>query len=161
MPPTTSSRRAPREVLFADREGFSPVDPDDVAAPGGAWNEASGTPSARPSSSGCSRLLEATRAWPSRVPSRRPSAWAGGEVALFTDGERSALGLALVDDSDTGALCAAVEEWYQAAFDTDATESGGATVLDGGGQVGVLRCDGPDVRLGIAPDEATASALAR
>ncbi len=44
---------------------------------------------------------------------------------------------------------------------TDATESGGATVLDGGGQVGVLRCDGPDVRLGIAPDEATASALAR
>ena len=88
-------------------------------------------------------------------------AWAGGEVALFTDGERSALGLALVDDGDTGVLCSAVEEWYQAAFQTDATESGGTTVLDGGGQVGVLRCDGPDVRLGIAPDEATATALAR
>ena len=71
------------------------------------------------------------------------------------------MGLALVDDGDTGVLCSAVEEWYQAAFQTDATESGGTTVLDGGGQVGVLRCDGPDVRLGIAPDEATATALAR
>ena len=149
------------EVLFADREGFAPVDPTDVEAPGGAWDEAERD-----------TLGAAELQWLFQAPGgdegraiegaeSAAHAWAGGELALFTEGERSALGLALVDDSDTGALCAAVEEWYQAAFETDATESGGATVLDGGGQVGVLRCDGPDVRLGIAPDQATAAALAR
>jgi hypothetical protein len=149
------------EVLFADRQGFSPADPVDVAALGGTWDEAERD-----------TLGAAELQWLFQAPGGDESlaiegadsaahAWAGGELALFTDGEQSALGLALVDDSDTGALCSAVEEWYQAAFEADATESGGATVLDGGGQVGVLRCDGPDVRLGIAPDQATASALAR
>ena len=33
-------------------------------------------------------------------------------------------------------------------------------MMDGGGQVGALHCDGRDVRLGIGPDEATAAALA-
>ncbi len=148
LPSTTA------EVLFADREGFRPVDAADVEAPGGAWDEA------RRDTIGAAELQ-----WLFAAPGGDESkaiegaeaaahAWAGGEVALFTDGERSALGLALVDDGDTGVLCSAVEEWYRAAFQTDATESGGTTVLDGGGQVGVLRCDGPDVRLGIAPDEA-------
>jgi hypothetical protein len=32
--------------------------------------------------------------------------------------------------------------------------------MTGGDQVGALRCDGRDVRLGIAPDQATALTLA-
>ena len=84
-----------------------------------------------------------------------------GELTLFTDGDRSALAVALVAKDDGAALCDAVQDWYPAAFDTTSEESGGVTVLAGGGQVGALACDGGDVRLGIGPDEATAVALSR
>lgn len=84
--------------------------------------------------------------------------WRGGEVSLFAQGERSAIALAL--EGEAG-LCAAVRAWYAAAFPsavrTD-TPDGGAR-FDAPDQDAVLACAGREVRLGIAPDLATAQAL--
>lgn len=88
--------------------------------------------------------------------------WAGGEVQLWTDGPRSAVGVALVDRG-AGELCDAVSDWYEAAFpDDDRVDTGIGEVLarDGATQDAVLRCGGAEVRLGVGPDLATARALA-
>jgi hypothetical protein len=90
------------------------------------------------------------------------AAWAGGEVHLWTDGLRSAVGVALVDRAE-GALCDAVADWYEMAFPSDkpvGTMAGEVLASDGVLQDAVLRCDGAEVRLGIGPDLATARTLA-
>jgi hypothetical protein len=147
------------EILYAERAGFTPLDASDVGDPGDDWDLA------RRDTFGAAPLL-----WLLQAPGgdegealdradEAARALAGGELALYTNGSRSALGLSLVDDTGGDTLCRAAEEWYQAAFDTSVAKLGGDTVLEGDGQVGVLRCDGDDIRLGIAPDQATASAL--
>jgi hypothetical protein len=153
--PTTTA-----EILYADRAGVDAVDPRDVPDAGGAWQQA------RRDSFGAAPLLWLFRAPGGDVDAAIRDAddaahrWAGGEVRVFADGARSALGLALVDSADKGRLCDAVERWYTASFDTSNADEGSATVMTGGDQVGALRCDGRDVRLGIAPDQATALTLA-
>ena len=147
-------------MLFADREGFSPVDPADVEAPGGA-----GTRPERDT------LGVAELQWLFQAPGGDESlaiegaesaahAWAGGEVARLPTASARRWASPWWT-SDTGGALHRRRGVVPGRVRTDATESGGATVLDGGGQVGVPRCDGPDVRLGIAPDEATASGLRR
>jgi hypothetical protein len=91
-------------------------------------------------------------------------AWAGGELHLWTDGPATAVGVALVDRTNQGTLCAAVADWYRAAFPGDRAaehRSGEKLARDGLAQDAVLRCDGRDVRLGIAPDLDAARALTR
>jgi hypothetical protein len=155
LPQTTA------EILFPDAAGGAPEDPADPASPGSGWTQA------RRDTLGAAPLL-----WLLQAPGGDEEAavdgaedaarqWAGDELTLFTDGDRSAMALALVARDDSGTMCDAVGEWYRAAFDTTSEESSGVTVLAGGGQVGALACDGRDVRLGIAPDEATAVALSR
>lgn len=157
--PTTSA-----QILFpqryATREGA--VDPRDPGTLGGAWRRA------RTDTIGAAELL-----WLFEAPGDDPqagiddpfgaaAAWAGGEVHLWTDGPATAVGVALVDRGN-GTLCAAVARWYAAAFpgDRDAERRPGETLArDGQAQDAVLRCGGRDVRLGIAPDLATARALA-
>jgi len=153
LPQTTA------EILFPEAAGEAPEDPSDPSSPGGGWTQA------RRDTLGAAPLL-----WLLEAPGGDEEAavdgaedavrqWAGGELTLFTDGDRSALAVDLVANDDGAVLCDAVQAWYQAAFDTTSDESGGVTVLAGGGQVGALACDGDDVRLGIGPDEATAVAL--
>lgn len=76
--------------------------------------------------------------------------WRGGEVSLWTQGEESAVALVLAG----AGLCDPVTEWWQAAA-TGAEEpaSGTEQVVRGttGGTVGVVSCDGEDVRVGIGP----------
>jgi hypothetical protein len=85
--------------------------------------------------------------------------WAGGRVRLFVDGPDSAVSLVLAAGDDGVALCEAVDQWYSAAF--GGGERDGDTVsFDGTDQDAVLRCVGAEVRLGIAPDLATAARLA-
>jgi hypothetical protein len=155
LPQTTAG------ILFPEAAGETPEDPTDATAPGRGWTQA------RRDTLGAAPLL-----WLLQAPGGDEEAavdgaedtvrqWAGGELTLFTDGDRSALAIALVAKDDGAALCDAVQDWYSAAFDTTSEESGGVTVLAGGGQVGALACDGGDVRLGIGPDEATAVALSR
>ncbi len=158
--PTTSA-----QILFPQRysarEGA--VDPRDPGALGGAWKRA------RTDTIGAAELL-----WLFQAPGDDPQvsiddplgaveAWAGGELHLWTDGPASAVGVALVDRAGDGTLCAAVARWYQAAFPRDRAAErrpGEALASDGGTQDAALRCGDRDVRLGIAPDLATARALA-
>jgi hypothetical protein len=148
------------EVMYADDTGMVPEDPRDPAQPPARWKVA------QHDTFGAAQLLWLLQAPGGDVSKAVAGAdeaarhWAGGEVVLSTKDDQSALGLALVDDRDGGTLCSAVEDWYQAAFGGSRAQDGDAVVMDGGGQAGVLRCDGRDVRLGIAPDLGTATRLA-
>jgi hypothetical protein len=149
------------EILYPEDAGLTPQNPGDPKSPGAGWT------TAQTDTLGAAQLL-----WLFQAPGGDEKQaihdaeaaarhWAGGELVLSTDGDRSALGVVLVDDADGGVLCSAVEDWYSAAFDTTRSEERGATVLSADGQVGVLRCDGREIRLGIAPDATTAAAIAQ
>jgi hypothetical protein len=155
LPQTTA------EVLYPDRAGVAAQDPGALGSPGTGWTEA------QKDTIGAAQLL-----WLFQAPggdegkairdaAKAAQHWAGGDLALYTAGQRSALGLALVDSADGGTLCKAVGDWYSAAFSTEQAKQADTTVMSGGDQVGVLRCSGRDVRLGIAPDESSAAALAQ
>ena len=91
-------------------------------------------------------------------PRGRARAWAGGRSAIWTHDDRTAVGLAFTDGG-TGSrpLCTSLEDWYGAAFPSAvrAATTQGAW-FDGDTQDAVVRCSGSEVRLGIAPDLATA-----
>ncbi len=151
------------EILFPDRYPLTPVEPRQPGAPGGRWREA------RSDTFGAADLL-----WLFAAPGddagaalagarERAGDWAGGRSVVHTDGDATAVGLALVGGAGGGPpLCDSLGAWYDAAF-PDAAEAaveGADLARDGAAQDAVLRCDGEEVRLGIAPDLATARALA-
>lgn len=160
LPTTTAQILFPER--YAAREGA--VDPRDPGALGGTYRRA------HTDTIGAVELL-----WLFQAPGDNLSAgiddplgaaraWAGGEVHLWTDGPAGAVGVALVDRGNHGTLCAAVADWYSAAFPGDRAaeqQPGEKLARDGPTQDAVLRCDGRDVRLGIAVDLDTARALAR
>lgn len=95
-------------------------------------------------------------------PDAAIAAWGGGELTLWTDGEQSAVGVALVEREGESGLCEAVTGWYEAAFPdaSEASPEGDETLVsDGAAQDAVVACSGSDVRLGIAPDLNDARAL--
>ena len=155
LPSTTA------EVMFEDRAGTEPVDPDDPGPPPAPWTIA------RRDTIGAAQLSWLFGAPGGDEAAALPgadelaSSWAGGELVLATRGDDSALGVALVDRSSDGTLCAAMDEWYDRSFDGDTRRaSGGDVTYEGSNATAVLRCSGNDVRLGIAPDGSTAAALA-
>jgi hypothetical protein len=156
-PPATTA-----EILFPDRYPLTPADPRPPAAPGGAWREVD------TDTLGAADLL-----WLFSAPGDDPAAaldgarervsdWAGGRVSVHADGDATAVGLALVGGAGQGVpLCDSLREWYDAAF-PDAAEAppeGAVLARDGADQDAVLVCEGDEVRLGIAPDLATARTL--
>lgn len=156
-PPSTTA-----EILFPDRYPLTVAEARAVTAPGEPWVEA------RSDTLGAADLL-----WLFQAPGddtaaalddsrRRASDWAGGRYTVFTDGDASALGLSLVGGAGPGTpLCDSLREWYDAAF-PDAAEApaeGAVLARDGAEQDAVLVCAGDEVRLGIAPDLATARRL--
>lgn len=156
--PTTSA-----EIVDPQRYGSAAVDPRDPGRLGGDWQRQ------RTTTLGAAELMwlfeapggDTTQALDE--PRERALAWTGGELALWVDGEATALGVALTQKAD-GPLCDAVATWYERAFPdaTDApTRRDERMIREGPDQTAVLTCAGPDVRLGIAPDLATARALAR
>jgi len=161
-PPTTTA-----QVLFPERydEREAAVDPRDPAAPGRTWRA---EPRRAVGAAELVWLLEAPGGDAGRAlddATGRARAWAGGELHQWSDGGRTAAALVLVErDGAPAPLCATVTAWYRSAFPDArpaAAEPGEALVADGAGQDAVLRCDGRDVRLGLAPDVATARALSR
>jgi hypothetical protein len=152
------------EVLFADRAGSEPVEPDAPGELPAPWTVARhdtigaaqlGWLFAAPGSDESRALADADRL---------AASWAGGELVLATRGDDSALGLALVDGSVDGSadgtLCTAIDDWYDRSFDDDSrSTTTGDVTFDGSTQAAVLRCDGDQVRLGIAPDLDAATAL--
>jgi hypothetical protein len=154
-PPATSA-----EVLFG-----TPVDPVTTAtlgSPRGFREVGTTTFGAAP----LLWLFEAPGGDPARAlddPRARAEAWGGGEVRVWSRGEASAVGLALVDRAATGArpLCASVGDLYAAAWPDArelAAEAGRVWRHPDG--VAVLRCDGDDVVLGVAPDLTAATTIA-
>ena len=89
--------------------------------------------------------------------------WAGGELELWERDEERALAIALAERPGSDRLCAAVGAWYRATRPEAAVERGTEEVeleFTEPGRAAVLSCAGNEVRLGVAPDPATASRLA-
>jgi hypothetical protein len=155
LPPTTA------QVLFPERFGEPVPDaPRAPTAPGGDWDEA------RTDTLGAAELM-----WLFEAPGDDPQAalseprgrvahWGGSGARLWTNGDETALGVALRDRGGPGpSLCDSVTAWYDAAFtdDSEAPTSGDERLaLEGGFQSGVVTCAGDEVRLGTAPDLETA-----
>ncbi len=132
------------EILFPERYGDEPADPRGPGDPGERWDDG------RRDTFGAADLLflfEAPADDESLAlddPRRAASAWAGGEYVLFTDGPDSAVGISLeAVDGDEELLCEAVQEFVTAAELDNAA----------------VRCESSSVRIGIAPDAATAQLL--
>jgi len=160
-------RRPPagtHEVLFPERYGTGPPeDPRDPGDPGDGW-----------------RLREARELgaaeleWLFLAPGGEPgdalpdtrrlvSAWAGGELELWSRGSERALGIALAEREDSALLCGALGAWYRAARPEAEVLAGDDAVqleFTEPGQAAALACDGTEARMGLAPDLATASSLA-
>lgn len=157
-PPTTSA-----QVMFPDRylAEEAAVDVRDPPSPGSAWARNMNT------TFGAAHLLwlfQAPGGDERRAlndPETAASAWAGGEVHLFTRGASSAVALALKQRSEGTGLCESVAEWYDSAFKDEevSAEDAEELVRDGSSQDAVVRCAGDDIRVGIGPDLATARGL--
>jgi hypothetical protein len=156
------------QVLFPQRYLASdePVEPRSLDALGRPWRR-----SAR-LQLGAANLLwlfsapGGDRAAALPDPLSRVAGWGGGEVELWVDGSRTAVGISVAPDptaSDAG-LCNSVDAWYRASVPGDVERAGvgpWALVADGATQDAVLACELGSPRLGIAPDLRTARALAR
>jgi hypothetical protein len=151
------------EILFPDRyvDDVAPVDPSDPPSPGGGWNAGAAY------QLGAAHLLwlfEAPGGDPSRAlsdPQERVSAWAGGEVHLWTRGSSSVVGIVIAERQGED-LCGSVRAWYGSSFDDDREgRAGGEATFDGPRQDAALACAPDEVRLGIAPDIQTARRLAQ
>lgn len=156
--------RSTAEILFPDRygSGDGPVDPPDPRGLPAPWEVETFT-------FGAADLLFLFEA-PGDDPTRglagardRVRAWAGGEVHVWTWGERTAVGLVLAASDEE--MCDSVAAWWGRAS-TDAEDStdeipGSALATDGRSRDGVLFCEDGSVRLGVGPDLAVARAAVR
>ncbi|MDP8960546.1 MAG: hypothetical protein M3N32_02850 [Actinomycetota bacterium] len=158
-PKSTLQILAPELYRSGQGAGTDPRDPGQLA---GSWTRRAVM------SFGAADLLFLFEA-PGNNPARRlpdpflaATSWRGGEVTVWTLGEQSAVGIAL--EGEAG-LCEAVRAWYTAAFpEAVAIESprdGASHAFDGPDQDATLFCSGHEVRIGLAPDLATATRLSR
>jgi hypothetical protein len=155
------------EVLFPARyrDGRGPRDPRDPRDLPAPWEPAP------PRTFGAADLLflfEAPGGDRSRAlsePMERVRAWAGGEIHLWTRGDRTALALLIAQGPGGEDLCGSVAEWYRrsAPRAADRTQEVPAAelALDGPRRDAVLLCEGGEVRLGIGPDLRVARAVLR
>lgn len=151
------------EILSSGRAGSPVGDPRPGADPARAWQP--GTPRQL----GAANLLWLFEAPGGDRNAALPEAealaaeWAGGAVNLWTRGPDSAVALLLLDRPGGGSLCRAVSDWYRAAIpdDEERLDDGPVLVTEGARQDAFLRCDGDEVRLGIAPEVRTATVITR
>jgi hypothetical protein len=151
------------QILFPQRYGETPEDPPDPGGLAPPWEER-----AR-SDFGAAELMwlfEAPGGDPQRAlpdPRGAVSAWAGGEVVLWGDGPRSALGISFAERTEAPALCAAVAGWYAATRPDDprlSPDGDERLIIESPKQSAVLRCPPGQVRMGVAPDLELARRLA-
>jgi hypothetical protein len=154
-PPTTTA-----EVLFGDPVATATT--AGFGSPAGFSSIGTTTLGAAP----LLWLLEAPGGDPDRSldePRARAAAWGGGAAEVWVRGDEDAVGLALVDRGTPGAppLCGTIGELYAAAV-PDARELAAerGRVWRSAEATAVLRCDGDDVVLAVAPDLGTATAIA-
>ncbi|QBI19047.1 hypothetical protein ER308_05475 [Egibacter rhizosphaerae] len=158
-PPATSA-----EIFHPDRYlgGFEPSDVTVAGEPGDGWDEQLRLPFGAFDQFVLLGHADRFRA------AGTTSAWRGGELVSWTDGDQQALGIRVaVDEEDEAAedVCELMSEWYVAAADggpVDRPERDGRLLEagDGRGDVLAVACDGDDVRAGLGPDPDTATGIA-
>jgi len=83
-------------------------------------------------------------------PLERVSAWAGGEVGVWSQGEDTAMELVLADRGTATPLCETVTDYYAAAFpDATATDDGAGTTFEGANQSATVTCADDEVTLSV------------
>ncbi|MQA98740.1 MAG: hypothetical protein GEU78_00360 [Actinobacteria bacterium] len=90
--------------------------------------------------------------------------WNGGRLALFRDPrDVSAIAIGLETRRPGSALCDALGRWAKALVfgEERATKGTEAFVLAALDRAAVITCDGTEIRVGLAPDVATARAFTR
>jgi hypothetical protein len=152
-PPTSTA-----EILFPDQylDGENPIDPRPPGRLPGPWRL--GTVQQFGAAS-LLWLFEAPGDEPSRAltnPVAPLDDWGGGELELWTEGDRSAVGISIAERETVvrSDLCLAVVSWYQAAFPAAEEVDGPVEedlTMDGDRQDAVISCAGQEVRIGIAP----------
>jgi len=157
--PSTSA-----QILFPDRylTGEGAAIPRDLGAPGPPWTLV-GT-----DTFGAAELLwlfEAPgddAAMALDDPLGRAAAWGGGTYRVWASEGGSALGISLVDRGDDMALCDSMRAWYAAAFpDSTALQyDAGASSHESPNQQAFVACWANHVTVAIAPDLASATAIA-
>lgn len=165
--PPESTLQVLRPELYRRNQG-SGGQPPDLGSPGPAWQRDQSM------SLGAADLLflfeapgdDTAEALPD--PETAATRWRAGEIVLWTDGSRSAVGVAL---SGQSGLCDAMRTWYVRAFPEADVARGSdgertTTRFDGADQDAALVCsattdanDGQAVSLGIAPDLNAAGAI--
>jgi len=151
------------QVLFPERYDpkAEPADPRDAGTLSKPWSrELSGSFGAAE----LKWLFEAPGGDTSKGladPLQAVAPWAGGEIDLWTNGDRSALGISLAQQVVETDLCDSVTQWYSATFDDDSEsrDGGAALVAEGDLQDAVITCTGEEVHIGIGPDAEVARAL--
>jgi hypothetical protein len=141
-PPASSD-----QVMFPVRYGEGePADPPETGSPGRGWK-----PLVRRDLGAAELewLLGAPGGDPEEAlpkPRALAAAWAGGDVTLWGRGDERALAVALVQRDGVRTLCGAMSAWGEVGPPGDSE-----TAVD---------CDGPRVRMGIAPSAAEARRIA-
>lgn len=158
--PTTTA-----QILWPERytagEEAAPV--AELGSPGGSWSQADTT------TFGAAELLwlfsapgdDAAVALD--APRERAAGWAGGRMQLWTDGADSAVGITLAQRADEPDLCGSMTAWHAAAFpdaQSASTSRDEALAARDQDQHTVIACTGDSVRVGVAPDLATARRVA-
>lgn len=154
-PPSTSA-----QVLFPDRyasrQAPTPLAP--TRSPGPPWTP---SPTVAVGAADLLLLFEAPGGDPERSladPRGSASAWRGGEAAVWTDGDATAVSLALATDAPDR-LCGDLRTWLGASRPQATVEEVGDLVrFSEPAETVALRC-GPETRLGIAPTVETAELL--
>jgi hypothetical protein len=163
-PPTTTA-----EILWPRRylKGADPVEPREIARSVEGWEPKEEWSFGALDLIG---LFEAPggRQKDSIAPLKKIGAvvkdWNGGRLSLFRDWrDAPAVAIALETVRPGSALCDAIGRWAEALIfgEEQPTKSKEAFVLEAPDHAAVITCDGTEIRLGIAPDVATARGLSR
>jgi hypothetical protein len=155
QPPTTTAG-----VLFPERADEPAADAPSLSTPPGGTERFQDTFGAAP----LAWLFEAPGGETAAAlgePMERAAAWAGGAVQLWDVAGAPVVGLTLTDrQAGDPALCSSVRDWYAAAApETTRSGSGDEVRFVGGPSSAALRCDGPEIRLAVAPNLSTAAAV--
>lgn len=151
------------EVIFPERylSGTPAPEPRDPGAPGPGWTRR------QIRSLGAAELQWLFEAPPGRrnglADARaRAAALAAGEIHLWVGHGAVALGVSLVPRTGDNSLCDSITRWSSASFPGTKPELQlqEAVAIDGVAQDAVVICSAGTVVLGIAPDLATARAIA-
>jgi hypothetical protein len=140
-PPATSAQVLFPERYFAGEEAVAAASP---GQPGSGWDA---LPVRQLGAAELEWLLAAPGGDASAALDNtraRVEAWAGGSLTTWTNGGETAVAISLVEHEGFDTLCDTMTQWAEAS-NFDAT---------------TVSCNGDDVVVGIAPDQATADAIA-